>query len=250
MYLLLKSGTKLYRGINNQNNINITGPLWLSLDKDTALLYGNTVIEYTLTKDITLLNIIDLDFHTNYLNILNLIYTGTKSDGVDDRKIEASISIGLPDFESQYRYLQSKNVILPKITKWTDKHEIASKFILNRHRYSTFDRDKLFVDTLKLIYSKKCIGYISKIKWPSKLHDGFFNTELCIFDPTPSLLIQNGGKIKIKKSKKKLGGASEIPEGDSWNRMNKPIDLSDINREELFKNTDIDFVLENLDNLI
>jgi hypothetical protein len=249
MYLTLKIGTILYRGINNINNLDISDkPLWLSVDKDSATLYGDQIIEYKLLKDVKLLNIIDSDFHKNYLNILNLIYTGTNFDGVDNRKIEASIPIGLPDFETQYRYLISKNILIQNVTKWTTEHEIANKFLFNLHRYSTFEKDKLFVKTLKYIYGNQCNGYISKLKWPSRLHDGFFNREICLFNPMNDLLfIKKGGK---KRNIKKGGGNYEVPEGDSWNRMNKVMDLSDIDEDELFKNTDIAFVLENLDNLI
>jgi hypothetical protein len=251
MYLSLKAGTVLFRGMNNINNIDTKRPLWLCLDKESALLYGNTVIEYKLLKDVTLLNIQDLGFHSNYLNVLNLIYKGTKSDGVDNNKIEASIPIGLPDLETQYKYLISKRVLLPKLTTWTNEHEIASKFLLNRHRYSTFERDKFFVDTLNTIYGKDCHGYISPIKWPSKLHDGLFNTEVCLFSPTTDLIIQNkkaGGKNKTKKKDVK---SYEVPEGDSWNRMNKPMSyLTKEERDEIYKNTNIDFVMENLNNLI
>jgi hypothetical protein len=251
MYLSLKKGTILYRGINDLNNINITGiPLWLSLDKTDAMLYGNIIMEYELLRDINLLNIMNLDFHNNYLNILNLIYTGIKYDGVDDRKIEASIPIGLPDYDTQYNYLFSKGVELKNTPNWLLEHDRAVKFLLNRHRYSIFERDKLLVKTLILIYGNKCDGYISQIKWPSKFHDGFFNKEICLFNPTSDLLKhkpKGGNKKKIIKNK---GGAYDIPKGDSWNRMNKKMDLSDIDETKLFKDTNIKFVLENLDNLV
>jgi hypothetical protein len=251
MFFSLKKGTILYRGINNLNNSNIIGnPLWLSLDKSDALLYGTIIIEYELLKDIKLLNIMDLDFHDNYINILNSIYTGTKYDGVDDRKIEASIPIGLPDYETQYNYLLLNKIKLENATKWILQHEVAVKFVKNRHRYSTFERDKKFVDTLKLIYGNICNGYISKLKWPSKFHDGFFNRELCLFNPTKELLVQRikgGSKKTIKKKKENY----DIPEGDSWNRMNiTKTALTALEKEELYKNTDIKFVLENLENLL
>jgi hypothetical protein len=250
MYLSLKKGTILYRGVNDLNNMNIKDiPLWLGLDKYDAKLYGDTVIEYELSRDVKLLNIMDLDFHNNYLNILNLIFKGTNYDGVDAKKIEASIPIGLPDYETQYAYLYSKGIKLEIPTNWSLEHERAVRFLLNRHRYSTFERDKSFVTILKSIYGNNCDGYISKIKWASKFHDGFFNREVCLFNPTPILLIQKGGNKKRKIIKKK-GSTYDIPKGDSWNRMNKSLDISDEYIKELFENTDINFVLDNLDNLI
>ena len=53
-----------------------------------------------------------------------------------------------------------------------------------------------------------------------------------------------------KKQIKKKGGTYDIPEGDSWNRHNKRMDLASISDNELFKDTNIDFVLENLKNLV
>lgn len=253
MYIGLKSGTVLYRGINDKNDTDITGKaMWFSVDKADALLYGNKIIKYKLLKDINLLNITDINFHNNYLNILNLLYTGTNYDSVDAKKIEAAI----PDYEVQCSYLHSKGILLNNTVHWTNEHEIASRFLMNRHRYSTFERDKLLVSTLYKIYGTKCEGYISKIKWPSKLHDGFFNREICLFSPSAELLIEQktGGKeaslrknVKIKKRK---GGSNYeiVPEGDSWNRMNQKMEL--IPAEELFKDSNIEFVMENLDKLV
>jgi hypothetical protein len=69
-----------------------------------------------------------------------------------------------------------------------------------------------------------------------------------LFNPIPEIIqqmnVQGGSPIKSKIIK--------IPQGDSWNRMNVPI--PNLSKKEIielyFKNTNIDFVLDNLDNLV
>lgn len=251
MYLILKKDTILYKGINDKNNRFTLSPIWLSEDEETAKLYGKSIIKYKLIQDIKLLNLADLKFHEHYLNILNLLYTGTNDNGVDEKKLEAAIPLGLPNYYAQITYLNMKRVNIIKLKEWTDTQELYNQFLLNRHRYSTFERDKEMVKLLKDIYGKKSHGYITKIKWPSKLHDGFFNKELCLFDGSGliSIISPSGGK-KIKTTKKQKAG--EIIEGDTWNRMNHNITKEDMDKldEKLYKNSNINYILENLDELI
>jgi hypothetical protein len=244
MFIKLKKGTLLYKGINTNNNFASLVPMWLSEDFETAKLYGSIVLTYKLEKDIILLSLTDLEFHNHFLNILNIIYT--ENDGADEKKIIAGLPLGLPNYFTQIQYLNSIRVKIIELENWNGNHEVYSQFLLNRHRYSTFERDKEMVKLLKKIYGNKCNGYISKIKWPSKLHDGYFNKELCLFDGTGliSLISSKGGK----KSKKTQKGGEVIP-GDSWNRMNHNITKEEMDKldEKLFKNSNIDYVMENLD---
>ena len=246
MFLTLKEGTILYRGISNFTNHKKNSVLWLSEDLDTALLYGPKIIEYKLVKDLKLINLADLSFHEEYMNILNFIYCGSRNDRVDERKLEATIPLGLPNYETQVNYLLSKGVKLNKPQKWSDVHEMYSGFFMKRHRYSTYDRDERMVTHLEPIYGKNYNGYITKIAWPSKLHDGFFNREVCLFNPNHEVLTVNktyGGAKKQKNPKN-----NNIP-GDSWNRMNKTITVKRIDelKKELFKNSNFQEYLDMID---
>jgi hypothetical protein len=57
--------------------------------------------------------------------------------------------------------------------------------------------------------------------------------------------------LKKLNGDNKKEGTYDIPEGDSWNRMTIKMDnLSILEKEELYKDTNIKFVLENLNNLL
>ena len=76
--------------------------------------------------------------------------------------------------------------------------------------------DIFMVSNLKSIYGDKCHGYMTKIKWPSKLHDG---REICLFNPL--ILLKkiddmSGGVGKIKKN------GIIIPKNETWNRICDP----------------------------
>lgn len=55
--------------------------------------------------------------------------------------------------------------------------------------------------------------------WPSKLHDGFFNKEICLFKVdgvvTVSKIVSGGKSSRRIKS----GGTNKDIPGDTWNRL-------------------------------
>jgi len=195
-----------------------SGPVWFTHTLDEAKVYGKYAIEYELVQDVVLLNPINANFHNDYLSKLNNLYTGTANNGVDENKIQASLPFGLPNYDAQVRYLRSKNVKLIDVKEWNVRHDHAIEFIHNKHRYSDFSRDIFLVTNLKTLYGDKYHGYMTNIMWPSKLHDGFFGRELCLFAASALVksprIIQFGGTRKIKQ----IDG----PVKDTWNRMNDP----------------------------
>ena len=211
--LVLKAGLRLFRGLNNKNNVShvvTDSPLWLALTRDDALLYGDTILEYELLSDINLINITSDIFHKNFLSKLNYIFTGIHHDGVDMRKKLACLPLGLPDFHTQKHILNLLNVSLPVCTHWTSEHDIASRFLLKKHRYSEFKRDLYMVEVMSEIYAED--GY--PIKWPSVLHDGFLSREICIFQAKQKLKIINRGGSKKCVSSKKI----KLPPNETWNK--------------------------------
>lgn len=244
--IIIKAGTILYKGYENKPTTNIIDvPTWLSQDKEIALLYGNYIQEFIVKKDILLINLTSNEFHIDYLDKLNQLFTGNKFDDVDDRKMEAAIPLGLPSFDYQTHYLLSKNIKLENPTKWTIQHEIANSFLLNKHRYSTYERDKNLSNILYNLYGNKYKGYITNIKWPSKLHNGMFNRECCLFKPSDLIEINRSQKGGNKKHKK--GGNFDNITGDSWNRMReniwKPGEFEKLT-EEIFKDSNIDNIIK------
>lgn len=221
---VLSKGTKLYRGVSNINHLQtlpVNEPMWVALTMEDALNYGNIVVEYHVTKEITLINPMDKHFHIDYTTKLNKLFTGKNMNGVDDRKFDALIPFGLPSYDIQITYLKMNKVKLPELKDWGTRHELAVACIDNKHRYSAYHRDKIIADLLRRLYSNYD-GYMTNIMWPSKLHDGFFNKEVCVFNPIDCLK-----QIKIMTTsegggKKKKDTFIKKPKGDSWNRMNDP----------------------------
>jgi hypothetical protein len=139
---------------------------------------------------------------------------GTNFNSIDERKIEACIPLGLPDFEAQLSYFLKNRIKIEQPHNWNrnkERYELYSKFFLNRHRYSTYERDADLARILYRFYSHIFNGYATRMMWPSKFHDGLFNREICLFDPMQHLILTS-----------KSGGNPDCPRivnGDTWNRM-------------------------------
>jgi hypothetical protein len=133
--------------------------------------------------------------------------------------------------------LLSQNVNIQTPKHWSFLHEMDSKFFKSRHRYSSYNRDRELVSALRSLYGNICDGYIANIHWPSKFHDGYFNKELCIFNPLSRVTQKGGGTTKLKTKRH-----NEEPIGDTWNRMNNKWEDGEIERIEndLFNGTNID----------
>ena len=214
------SKIKLYRGIGEKHSLKYTiddKPTWYAFSLEDALGYGDTVLEYEVVKPLNLINPIDGIFQLDYMSKINKIFPGTKYNGIDDRKFQALIPFGLPSYGFQQYYIKLNKIKINEPKSWSGKHDIAVDFIGNKHRYSTYERDKYLVTILSSMYDN-FDGYMTNIMWPSKWHDGFFNREICIFNPSKSVgqLHKGGEKKKIKR------GYIKKPKGDSWNRMNDP----------------------------
>ena len=68
------------------------------------------------------------------------------------------------------------------------------------------------VQIMRRLYTED--GFISPIKWPSVLHDGFFTREICIFRPENMLTFVTTGCAKRGSSSKVL----KIPPNELWNK--------------------------------
>jgi hypothetical protein len=245
MKLDIRHGTSLYHG-SVSNFILEATPTWFALDKETAMAYGNVVFEYKLNTDLKMINIQSLEFHNRYMDDLNQLFTGQDYNGVDDRKIYLCIPIGLPNYEVQSKLLREKGIVyeqkLFEYMKDSNKYEMYASCFNDRHRFSANSLDKEMVVVLKQLYPEYD-GYASLIKWPSKIHGGLFNKEVCIFNPILKLEYVKTHHVR-KGAGKQLGSGSNtcplIVEGDTWNRMCEGISQKEIN-EILEKFKDIDW---------
>lgn len=228
----LKQGTIIYRGTDNPELHSKS--TWFAFDEQTARRYNKKIHKYTLNQDVKCINIMSHLFHQDYLDKLNMIYKGDDNKGLDIRKFDAAIPIGLPSLDEQIRFLASINVNL-KIGQLNPTQHAFNAFLNGKHRYSTYDRDMRMATLLSKLYPEYK-GFASLIEWPSVLMDGMFNREICLFTPNECLThVQLGGrKRQIKVATKQHGCTSKpkdekkevvnIPssgiEGDSWNRHN------------------------------
>lgn len=225
MDIILSKNTNIYHGSCNPTLQMENKPTWFAFDKDTAKSYGPYIYSYRIIQDLKLINIGSLQFHSQYLDLLNRVYTGKNYNGIDERKLIGSIPLGLPNLSIQVQYLKDKGVKINDLRDWlkpenVQRYGIASSFFSDKHRYSSYEKDKEMIKILQDLYKSYYHGYSTKVMWPSKLHDGLFNKELCIFQPTLQLKLESIGGNRKKKFI--IGGGDEscpiIVNGDTWNR--------------------------------
>lgn len=178
---------------------------WYSLKLEDTFRYGREITEYSTTKDLKLLNIMSLTFHNDFMDRLNILYPGNDYDGYDLDKLKCLIPLGLVDLQSQKKFanvfghqLQTYDI------SWNEVKDITNSPLLNRHRFSEHHLDTHLVSVLEKIYGNYYDGYISPLKWPSKLYPDNFHREVCLFkinndvkEESMYIITQNGGYKKV-----------------------------------------------------
>ena len=173
----LPSGSTIYRA----TTINKEGR-WYALSLEDAFTYGEIVTEYKTKTDLNLINITSLTFHNDFMDRLNVLFPGVDHTGIDHTKLMCMIPLGLFNFESQNTSLGLLNVsINHDLSKWNHMLQLLSHNLHDRHRFSEHTLDTKMVCVLEQIYGNYYDGYISPIRWPTKMHGHFFPRELCFF---------------------------------------------------------------------
>ena len=176
LYILPK-GTVLFRATTLKKE-----GRWYNFSLDDAYAYGKYVTEYVLTEDLKLINIASLTFHNDFMDRLLVLYPGVDNTGYDIDKIKCLIPLGLVDISTQKKNLDYIGAgFSPNETAWNNVLEYLSNNLLNRHRLSEHSIDTHFVSILEKIYGEKYQGYISPIRWPTKMHGYLFPREMCMF---------------------------------------------------------------------
>lgn len=243
MDIFISKGTILFRGSDNLQPI-LQGISWFAYTEDDAKLYGKNVSTYKVKKDLHLLNPMSPIFHAEYMTKLNDTFTGTNFNGIDDKKNRLGLPFGLPDYESQLNFLKKKRVKLEEIEDWTKEHDVALSWCNNKHRYSEYSRDMFSVTAMAYVYHDKYDGYATKTKWPSKLHNGLFMKEICVFDYDSCIEIVS--KVKYGGGRgKQIQIRTPLPHGATWYKFdNHNYDFEKAHRE-IFGGMD-PIVMENL----
>ena len=201
--ITIPKDTIIYRGINDKNKI--TGN-WFAYTKEDASIYGLKIGSFRIKKDLKLINLISGFFNIDYMDKLNLKYTGTDYNGSDPRKMIALFPIGLPNFQTQTSVF--KKIIKDELKETTNSDlKLLSSYIYDLKRLSDFKFDKNFAEVIMEIYGDKCDGFTNPIKWPNAFDESMFNREIFIKDTDTVEFIEStneknksgGGGIKIIK---------------------------------------------------
>jgi len=211
--ITIPSGTLFYRGFNDKNNLSGN---WFTYDINDAAMYGKKIIEYSLKKDINVINIMNGFFHIDYINKLNLKYTGDNFNGIDDRKYNAMVSLGLPDIDFQIKLLNNNGIDIKL------EEDFYSRIYFNKNRFSSYQSDKDLVLNIAEFYKHKCDGFTNPVKYVDKFSKGFLPRELFLFDNTlleyqKEIYIHTGGGNKIIQQ-------HNLPPGELEMRIKKMVE--------------------------
>ena len=155
---------------------------WFTLSLQDAFTYGSNITEYETIRDLTMINLMSLTFHLDFMDRLNAIYPGLDHTGYDADKIKCLIPLGLVDLDTQQQALNlmgSGQQLNDQ--RWSIVHDYTSRLMLNRHRFSAHSIDTHMVTVMENIYGSYYDGYVSPIRWPTKMHGDFFPRELFCF---------------------------------------------------------------------
>ncbi len=158
---------------------------WYNLNLNDAYTYGEDITEYSTIKELNLLNVMSLTFHNDFVDRLNVMYPGFNNTGFDEEKIKCLIPFGLLNKSMQQKGL---NIFGINIGQNNSPMNIISDYmgelLQDRNRISIHSLDTELTQVLEKIYGKYYDGFISPLKWPTKIHpgsQGFFPQELCFF---------------------------------------------------------------------
>lgn len=216
-------GSQLFRA-TDYNSLNISDiPLWFGEKENIARKYTRKYLyEFKTKRDFRLLNITHPLFHQDFMNKLMIMYRDYEArfNGtellVPDDVLHALLPIGLFGIESQIDFLSSQRVDLSHINNNTLWNESFQKYVDScfggKHRYSVYERDLNMVKLMRWLY-REYDGYIIPVMWPSKLLDGLFNREICLFRGYDSLTPTKFSFLEQKagKKKKQSGGILQRP---------------------------------------
>jgi hypothetical protein len=201
----MPEGETIYRC---SKNYNINGH-WFGYNPEDLKGYGYIINTFQTTKPLKLINLISGAFHTDYMDKLNLLYTGTNYDGIDERKFLALLPIGLPNQDIQSILLKKLGYVYENNRSQEDKNtiDLCTNTYNNRFRYSYNELDKHLIDAMTKIYSSEYDGFTSPLRWYNEFKGEFMHREIYLFDLNSVKLISSdkfgpsgGGSSLINKS--------------------------------------------------
>ena len=182
METILPQKYLLYKGIQKGQTLdtNYDNPCWFAFDIDTAASYAQSfpegeVYAFELNKDLHLLNILDIQFRTDFWNKCNMIYTDNNTK--NNEKLQALLPLGIPSLEAQETFIRPVSDMQncdSKLKTWAS--------LIYGHRSSSPNNDLFMVKTMLNIYKNKYDGYVQPFDVPTCYHEnGLFHKEICLF---------------------------------------------------------------------
>lgn len=190
----MPEGTTIYRC---SKDCNIKGH-WFGYDPEDLKGYGYIMNTFQTTKPLKLINLMSGAFHIDYMDKLNLLYTGTNFDGIDDRKFLALLPLGLPNTRLQHKIIKSlirkendkNNSDVRSIVNNSDENSIdidlnIEKLIgtyYNTSRFSIQQIDEYLITAIREIYNTNFDGFTTPLRWYNTFNKGHMHREIYLFD--------------------------------------------------------------------
>ncbi len=204
---LLPANETLYKGMTTKKfDMNYNKPIWFSQEEQTAKMYGRHVHKIVTKNPLKLINITSPYFQSCFMDFLNNYFK--RYPDSYKTKMRLLVPIGLPNEDSQQKYLENLCNIKPiPIQSQTQSIYDDVAFYYNRYRFSEKNMDAERVMFLKMMYSQHgFVGYIAPCIWPSKYHFKF-SDEVCLFSIRDTDMVlyqecktyQTGGSAKTNK---------------------------------------------------
>jgi hypothetical protein len=228
--IVLPTGTEIYRGFSDLNK---TDGNWFAYTLEDAKAYGKVIKKYKLLKDVKLINVLSGFFHIDYMDKVNLKFTGHNLTGIHPDKAYALFPLGLPDINTQKSIAKvgfgldccNDEIPLTPIASmsWSSMYNIS--------RYSIYQCDVFFFNLMNEFYASKCDGFTLPLNLPNRYKAELNHREIALFDTSIMELIET-----INLDNGLSGGARDIlPKdiSDALEQVNKDMKAGIKNPESL-----------------
>jgi len=174
---IIPSSTSLYRSADKADDLPGT---WFSLVASDSYGYGSKTGEFRTVKELRLLDITTIEFHTDLIQKINKL--SEKNMHVNNNKSTLLFPLGFTDYEI-YKEMVKSVLNIPIISPSNIQVDIdSSQFFNNRSRLSIKNLDTNLVLLLNDLYKDIADGIISPRPLPNRIQGGYHLKELFIFN--------------------------------------------------------------------
>jgi hypothetical protein len=200
----IQPNTIFYKGSKDIIGPNIMiEPMWLG-KLEVAKAYGKHIYEFKTESSLKMINLHSGIFRLHFMDMLNLKYMSNNREkghyDVPDRVKWIMSTLGLPDNETMIGEFGQPTCKYEGIDT-LDKIKKTAPYYGKGERNSIRDLDREMANELYDIYGRYGFdGYIAPYATPTRFECGWFNDEVCVFNPI-SVLSCTQFKKTITKQK-------------------------------------------------